>query len=262
MLFLSTRSFIVNFRELGLSAFSGARGAVHSVYSFFDRSFDSIRELADLRRQYDALALRLQRFEELQRDSADIRKENFKLRELLGFSTTTIVKHTPAEIIGKDPDNLFSAYLVNKGSKHGLKKNMPVIAFQDGNQGLVGKIVQVGLTESLMMPVFDGNSFAAVRFDESRYEGIAEGEGSQDKPLLVRYIKKRAKDELKFGDIVSTSGLGGVYPKDIMVGRVSKILVQEYQTSIEVELEPIIDFSRLEYVFVIENAAEGVANVR
>jgi rod shape-determining protein MreC len=73
----------------------------------------------------------------------------------------------------------------------------------------------------------------------------------------MRLISKRARDEVNLGDMVITSGVGGVYPAavypgGISIGRVSKINYQEYETSMEAELESAIDFSRLEYVFVID----------
>ncbi len=251
-LLISTRSFVLNVGELGLSLFSGVRGVVTAVSSFASRTVLSVTELANLRKQYAELLVRMERYESLERDAADIRRENLRLREQLGFAETLRYRYVSARIIGRDPDNLFSAFVIDKGVKHGIKRNMTVIAYQDGIQGLVGKVVQVGRTESLVMPVYDANAFVAARLVESRYEGIVSGQGSADLPLLMRYIKKRAKEELHFGDAVATSGMGGIYPKDLVIGRVSKILFQEYATSIEVELESAIDFSRIEYVFAVD----------
>jgi rod shape-determining protein MreC len=195
---------------------------------------------------------RVERYETLERDAADIRRENLRLKEQLGFAETIRYRYVPARIVGRDPDNLFSAFVINKGSRHGIKRNMTIIAYQDGVQGLVGKIVQVGRSESLVMPIYDEKAFVASRMIESRYEGIVAGQGSADLPLIMRYIKKRAKEELHFGDAVATSGMGGIYPKDLIIGRISNILFQEYETSLEVEIEPAIDFSRIEYVFAVD----------
>jgi rod shape-determining protein MreC len=105
------------------------------------------------------------------------------------------------------------------------------------------------------MPLYDGSSFISARFAESRYEGIVEGQGNPDLPLVMRFIRKRAMDEISAGDMIVSAGLGGVYPPGINIGRVNRILYQEYETSMGVELESAIDFSRLEYVFVLD--AEG-----
>lgn len=256
MMLLSTRSFVLDVQEVGLSAFSGARGAVTAVAGFFARTAGSVKELATLREQYAELSLKLEKHEALERDAAELKMENRRLSELLGFSRELSYRQVPARIVGRDPDNLFSAFVVDKGARHGIKRGMTVIGLQDGVQGLVGKIVQVGRSESLLMPVYDANANVAARFSESRYEGLVSGLGDPDHPLIMRYIKKRAKDEIHYGDVVVSSGMSGIYPKGLAVGRVVKIIAQEYATSMEAELETAIDFSRLEYVFIIEENKE------
>jgi rod shape-determining protein MreC len=256
LLFFSTRSFVVNFRDMGLSLFSGVRGGIHGASSFVTRTVLAVRELAVLRREYAELAGRMTRYEQLERNAAEIRQENNRLREQLGFSETIAYRHIPAEIIGRDPDNLFSSLVINKGKRNGVAYNMPVIAFRNGVQALVGKVVQAGQLESLVMPIYDANAFVPALFSSSRYNGLVEGQGKSEYPLLMRLISKRARGEIHFGDMIVTSGIKGtmdaVYPAGINIGRVSRILYQEYETSMEVELESIVDFSRLEYVFVID----------
>lgn len=251
-LLFSTRSFIINVRDVGFSLFSGVRSTIHNVSTSVQKTILSIQELSRLKTEYEQLVKQLERYEQLARNAADIEQENIILKKQLNFSQNIIYKHIPAQIIGKDPDNLFSSFVIDKGVKEGIKKNMAVIAFQDGIQGLVGLVVQVGRHESMVMPVYDINSFVSARFATSLYEGIVSGEGDRNGSLVMKYIKKRAKDEIQYGDRVITSGLGGIYPKGIEIGRISKIIFQEFETSITVELESAIDFSRLEYVFVIE----------
>uniref|UniRef100_A0A7C3HV39 Cell shape-determining protein MreC n=1 Tax=Gracilinema caldarium TaxID=215591 RepID=A0A7C3HV39_9SPIR len=256
-LLFSTRSFVIDVRDVGFSLFSGLRGTIHGVTSSVQKTILSIEELRRLKQEYDQLSKQLERYEQLARSAADIGQENINLKKQLDFSQNLVYKHIPAQIIGKDPDNLFSSFVIDKGIKEGIKKNMAVIAFQDGIQGLVGLVVQVGRHESMVMPVYDANSFVSARFAQSLYEGIVSGQGDVNSPLIMKYIKKRAKDEIQYGDRIVTSGLGGVYPKGIEIGRVSKIIFQEYETSLTVELESAIDFSRLEYVFVIEKSNTG-----
>jgi rod shape-determining protein MreC len=265
MLLFSTRSFIVDFRDMGLSLFSGIRGSIYGISSVVSRTVLSVQELATLRREYAELTDRMTRYEQLERTSAEIRQENNRLREQLGFTETLRLRHIPAQIIGRDPDNLFSALVINKGKRDGLKNDMPVIAYQNGVQALMGKVIQAGQFESLVIPVYDVSFYASARLADSRYEGLVEGQGNPETPLLMRAIPKRARDEINYGDMIVSSGTGGVFPAGIIIGRVSTILYHEYETSMAVELEPSIDFSRLEYVFVIDvepNPEEkGVVNL-
>jgi rod shape-determining protein MreC len=252
VLFFSTRSVVAGFKDLGLSVFSGLRGGIHEASSAVSRTVLSVRELAALRRDYNELTEQLARYERLERSAAEILRENNRLREQLGFSQALRYRHIAAEVTGRDPDNLFSAFVINKGKHSGVDVNMPVIAYQNGARALAGKVIQAGLFESLVMPLYDVSSFVSSRLADSRYEGIVEGQGDPEIPLVMRFIRKRARDEINFGDVIVSSGLGGIYPAGINIGRVSKILYQENEISMEVELEAAIDFSRLEYVFVIE----------
>ncbi|MCL2138118.1 MAG: rod shape-determining protein MreC [Treponema sp.] len=252
LLVFSTRSLMANFKDAGLSVFSGARSGIHEITSFVSGTILSISELSRLRQEHSELLERITRYEQLERSAAEIIQENNRLREQLGFSQESEYRHIPAELIGRDPDNLFSALVINKGQSSGISRDMAVIAFQGGVQALVGKVIQARTYESLVMPLYDANLLASSRFAISRYEGIVEGQGSPDAPLRMRFIPKRARDEINAGDLVVSSGLGGIYPPGINIGRVSNVSLREYEITLEAELEPIIDFSRLEYVFIIK----------
>ena len=252
LLLFSTRDMIQNFRDAGLSVFSGVRGRVDDMSSLVSRTALSVQELAKLRTEYARLLESVARYERLERSAAEINQENMRLKEQLGFSQSLNYRHIPAKLIGRDPDNLYSALVINKGSRAGVARDMAVIAWQGGSQALVGKVIQTRAFESLVMPLYDSGLLISSRFAASRYEGISEGQGNPDLPLRMRFIPKRARDEISRGDMVVTSGMGGVYPPDINIGRISNISYHEYEISMEAELEPLVDFSRLEYVFVIE----------
>ena len=250
-LVFSTRNTNAEFMNLGLSLFSGLRLALHRASSFVSGTILSIQELSKLQREHNELMQRITRYEQLERSAAEIRQENNRLREQLGFSETLRYRHIPAELIGRDPDNLFSSLVINRGSVAGVAVDMPVIAYQSGVQSLVGKVIKVGAFESLVMPLYDSSSFVSSRLAESRFEGITEGRGNPENPLLMRFIQKRAIDEIGIGDVVVSSGLGGIYPPGINIGRVSQIRYQENEISMELEVEIFLDYSRLEYMFVI-----------
>jgi len=258
-LFFSSRAALEEFRNLGLNMFSGVRGGINEISSAVSRTVLSIQELSSLRLEHTELMERLERYQQLERTSAEIIQENIRLREQLGFSQTLVHRHIPARLIARDPNNLFSAFVINKGTRAGVAVNMPVIAFHGGTQGLVGKVISSGPFESLVIPLYDARGFVASRLAQSRYEGIVQGRGNPRDPLLMRYITSRARGEVSIGDMVVTSGMGGVYPEGINIGRVTRIHYQETDLSMEVEINPVVDFFRLEYVFVIFAIEEDVA---
>jgi rod shape-determining protein MreC len=255
LLMFSGGNLIWHVKNTGLSLFSGVRGGIYEMSSFVKRTVLSVRELADLRKAYAELLKQLERYEELERSNAEIYQENIRLREQLGFVQSIRYRRIPAQISGRDPNNLFSAIVINKGSYAGVTRDMTVVAWQNGTQALVGKVIQIGAFESLVMPVFDNNAFVSSRLSVTRYDGIVEGQGNQETPLLMRLVPKRARDEINIGDIVVSSGMGGVFPAEINIGRANRVFSPEYGTTLEIEVAPMIDFSRLEYVFLIEKEA-------
>ena len=144
------------------------------------------------------------------------------------------------------------SFTINKGSRVGIKKNMPVIAIQNGQIGLVGKIVSVGAETSMILPIFDTKCTISARIQTTRDIGLVSGLGSDDRTLSMRYIKKRVLEELNYGDTIVTSGENGNYLRDITIGTISKITVLDYDSSLDIEVVPIIDFSRLESVIVTD----------
>jgi rod shape-determining protein MreC len=252
MLMLSSTNSVISLKNIGLSAFLGIRGGIYELSSFVSRTVLSVSELADLRKEHTELLKQLERYQEMERTNAELYQENIRLREQLGFAGTLRTKRIPAQISGRDPNNLYSAVVINKGSYSGIKNNMAVIAWQNGIQALVGKVIQTGRLESLVMPIFDINSQVSVRFSVSRYEGIIEGQGNAEIPLLMRFIPRRVRDEINIGDIIISSGMGGIFPPNLNIGRISSVSALENENALEAEVVPFIDFSKLEYVFVIE----------
>lgn len=257
LLALSTGGFIVNFKQFGFSVFSAAQNGVHNVFNGIKNSVTAVKELRKLKEEYESFNEKLKDYEYLQRNNAEIRKENERLREQLGFANELQQKNYPAFVIGRDSNNLYSAITISKGAKHGIKKNMPVIAMQNGNIGLVGKVINVGLTTSMIIPIYDYQCNVSGRIQKTRDIGIITGQGNPDKPLLMQYIKSKVKSELSYGDIIVTSGENDNYIRDIPLGTITKFNDLEYDSSLEIELAPVIDFARLETVIVVDNLSQN-----
>jgi len=87
------------------------------------------------------------------------------------------------------------------------------------------------------------------------------GQGKDRATIVMRYVRKTAAALVEYGDLVVTAGLGGLYPKGINIGRIREINAPAYESSLELSVEPIIDFDRLEEVFLIDaqpETAEGL----
>lgn len=251
MLAFSSGSFVINLKKVGFSFVSALDKGVHTVANGIKGTFNSVGELRKLKSDYNELVLKLENYEQMQRSNVEIRKENERLKRQLDFAVSLDEKNIPAQIISRDLDNAYAYLTIDKGSVNGIKKNMPVVAYQNGNRGLVGKVTQVGTFTSQIIPVYNIENMVSARIQNTRDLGLISGLGSQSLPLMMQYIRKRVLDDLNYGDIIVTSGENDNYMRDIPIGTISKITVVDYNSSLNIEVTPIIDFSRLETVVVV-----------
>jgi len=248
---ISTDSLSFRPKDVGQSVVGVFQQTASAIGGFFSRTVTSVRELRDLRAQYSAVVDQLREYEQVAGDVATLTEENQRLRSALGFSQSLVVENIPARVIAKEPGSFFSGLTISRGSTAGVKRGMPVISNQDGLQGLVGKVSEVGLTTSVVMPIFDPRSYVAARLQRSRHEGLVGGQGAVDNLLSMQYVAKSARSQIASGDLVITSGMRSIYPEGIRIGTVEAIRGEAYETSLQIELRPVVDFGRLEYVFVL-----------
>jgi rod shape-determining protein MreC len=252
MMLFSNRNVILQPKKVGQSFFSAFQLSLHAVTNWFTETVTSIRELRRLRTELEEARSRLMEYEQVSRDLAELRRANQELREQLGFVRGLSFRYIAAEVIARDPSNQFSTIVVNRGSIHGMQEGMPVIAFQRGLQGLVGRVVLVSLASSIVQPITDPNSYVAARLQSSRFDGLVAGSQRAADMLVMSYVKKLAVNEVQYGELVITSGMGQLFPEGIHIGRVREMTAKGYEASLELEVEPIVDFSRLEFVYIID----------
>lgn len=250
IMILSNENFKAT-KDGALTFFSLLQKGLDGSIKFTSSTLNSVGELKNLKTKYDLLNSELEEYRSLHREFQEVKRENIEFRRLLDFQETHPHRSIPCEIVGKDPSNLSSAITISKGSTHGIKKNMPVVSEQDGIIGVVGKVVNVGLHSSLVLPLLDQNSYIAGRVSNSRYEGLVVGFDSLDGLLKLDYVKKIALNDLGIGDLIETSGMKSLYPKGYYIGRIVDIERVEYEPSLNITIEPIINFSQLEFVSVL-----------
>ena len=256
ILAFSSGGFILNVKEIGFSAFSTIQSGVNSAGHGIKTFFTSIKELADLKKEYQVLVEKLSDYEYMQRDNALIRAENEKLKEQLAISENISVKNYSARIVGRDYDSVYSSITINKGSYDGIRKNMSVVAVQNGTVGLVGKIVSVGPFTSLIMPIYDSQFNVSARISHTGNVGLVSGLGNLNKSAKMQYVKKIYKDDFQYGDVVVTSGENGNYLENILIGTISNVQDFDYDSFLQIDILPIIDFDKLSTVLVVDTKSE------
>ena len=212
--------------------------------------FGTIRRLQEIRQQYEIVLDKLSYYQGFERSVVELRRENKELKRQLGYSQSIEYNNTPSRIIARDPSNLFSSITVDKGTADGIKTGAIVTAFQDGFFGLLGKTVSVGKKSSQVRPLIDPDHYVAGLLQRSRVEGLVEGLGNEDGELMMSYVRKSVGELISVNDLVVTSGLNSLYRQGIVIGRVKEIRSREHTTSLELILVPVIDVTRVEYVFI------------
>ncbi len=237
--------------ELGYSVLSTMQLGFAKVGNVISDSLGSIRELRKVRSEYEELQERINQYRNIERNVVDLKEENERLRDLLGFSRKLEYTHVAARIIGKKPGDVFQGIKINRGTRDGVERNDSVVSYTEGFKALVGKIVELGPNTAIVMPIVDSASYVAARMRDSRYEGLVQGSGTNIDRLVMRHVKKRAKGAIRYGNLVITSGNNSLYPPDIYIGRVEAVEAPEWEPSLTITVTPIADFARLEYVFVL-----------
>lgn len=200
--------------------------------------------------------LRVQELEEQLRvanekliDYEQKKRENEQFREFLGLKETNPdYDFEPATVIGRDSTNRFYSFTIDKGSMDGIEAADPVITAD----GLVGIVWEVGLTYSHVRTILDISVDVGVYDISTRDSGILSGDItlSSSKLCKLEYIPKDSG--ISAGNLIVTSGIGGVFPKDLAVGTVKSITTDSSGLSLTAVIEPTADIENVTDVLVIK----------
>jgi rod shape-determining protein MreC len=167
---------------------------------------------------------------------------NVHLRKQLEFKRTLPAPTITARIIGRDPSQWFKTFSIDHSSSDGVIKGMPVVTAA----GVVGQVLDGGSKRAKVLQANDPNSAIEVLLQDSRTQGIIKGTGTN---YRLHYVLKN--NAVQPGDLLVTSGLGGVFPKGLPVGTVTSVVSNRRGMFLDIEVEPVVDFAKLENVLVI-----------
>jgi rod shape-determining protein MreC len=192
-------------------------------------------ENKELREELAACTVRLSVIEEQA-------AENDRLRSMLGFGQDFSYHLLPARVIAREPSQLYRSLVINAGRNQGIERYMPVVT----NDGVAGKVVQALPHISLVQILKDPSSRISATVKRSRFVGILETPNGHD-----FFIQYRTHADVVPGDTILTSGLGGIYPRGLTVGTVTRIENNNDPLFKKTHVKPCVDFEHLEEAFVI-----------
>lgn len=197
-----------------------------------------------------------QRVAELEAEVARLQAQNIELQQqnaelevlsaLLDFARAhPEPQYMSATVIGRDPNPFMRFVHINRGSDDGLRRGMPVVS----QQGLVGRISEVIANAAMVQLITDPSTAINVRLQSSGAEALLTGSITGE--VGLEFIPQDATIEP--GDLVLTSGLGGNYPDNLLIGQVTGVRKRPFELYQTATVQPVVDFSKLNIVLVVTN---------
>jgi rod shape-determining protein MreC len=208
-----------------------------------DRIFDQYLNLVDTKKENEALKKMVNELKAQTVRLEELERENRRLRELLDFKQDIASPMLPAEIIATSPTPWMDTVVVDKGTKDGVQQGMPVVS----EKGVVGYVLKTTRFVSTVMFATHYNCRIDAIVQRTRSHGVVGGllEGH------CRLFNVLRTEDISEGDLVVTSGFGNRFPRGLLIGVISKVKRKRFGLFQEAEIDPSVDFSKLEEVFIL-----------
>ena len=174
----------------------------------------------------------------------ELEKENKVLREALEIGLEKEFKLSLAEVVSKDISQ--DSILINKGSKDGIANNSPVITQQKTLVGKIGEVYE-NFSRVILISNKESSFDAKISDPENDISGVVNGKGNLQ--LFLDFVPQ--EKEIKEGDFIVTTSLGGIFPKGLLVGQIGKVLRSDIEPFQQAKIRPAFDIRELETVFII-----------
>lgn len=218
-----------------------------SAYTWLTDSVGSITRhyfaLVDVSQDNDRLKAQNGELRGKLHELRETEQENARLRALLGMRERSQFEGVAARIIALDASTWFQSFTIDIGTDDGVRHGMPVVS----DEGLVGQIVSVAGRSAKVLPIVDMNSAIDVVDSRSRARGILVGRGRER--AFLNYLER--SEDVKEGDLLVTSGLGGALPPGLPVAVVREVRPKTFGLFQDAYVDTIVRFSRLENVLVL-----------
>lgn len=218
---------------------------------------DSVDGLLDTYEENKLLKSKIDQLYETEAQLGALQQDNEKMQEQLSLTETlTDYNSINGTVISRNPDNWVDQLIIDRGSQHGVEVNMSVM----GGNGYIGRVTEVSPTSSKVQLVTTSNQntgrvSAQVVTDNGTVHGIISGYEAESNRLILNQIITDA--ELKEGDQVMTSGLGGISPSSLLIGTVDEIRMDSQGLAMEAYITPAADMNDIRFVTIIQRAAES-----
>lgn len=241
--FIQAPERVENVHQFSLTLLKPLLGVSHALRQSLVITGQGLATLWDLYHSHSELLKKVEGLERELIEREELRKENERLRDLIKFKSAVPGKAIAARVVARDLAPWRRTIIIDKGSTHGVRKRMAVI----NARGLVGRVVEAAPFNSRVILLLDPESRVSTLFQDSRDSGVAEGDGSSF--LRVTHIDRES--QVKVDDRLISSGLGGVYPKGIPIGKVEMVGTEKEGLELFATVRPFVNFWKLEEVLCV-----------
>ena len=226
-----------------MSVIAPIAGGGAAVSGMFGDVWNNYIDLLEVRRENVVLRKSVQRLNERIVAGNEAVMANARMKALLDLKVTLNAPSLAVSVIGEDSSAWFKTLVVDRGSSDGLMEGMPVLAAG----GVVGRLVKVAPNSSRVLLLTDHASAIAALVQRSRARGVVRGAGAGR--CSMEFTVK--DDDVKVGDAVVTSGIGGLFPKGLPIGEVTMVKKGEYGVFQTIEVRPTVNIANLEEMLVL-----------
>ena len=227
-----------------LSVVSPLLQPVSWMSSFAEDIWDRYIQLVDANRENVALREDIRALNQRVLEGNEAILSIQRLERLLDMKTSISAPTIAATVIGEDVTSWFRTLVINRGSSSGIREGMAVVAAD----GVVGQTVKVTASTARVLLLTDHASGIAATIQRSRARGVVKGKGE----LLCSLEFTTREEDVKVGDMVITSGIGGVFLKGVPIGEVTMVKRGEYGIFQTVSIRPAVNLAHLEEVLVVQ----------
>ena len=231
------------------SVISPLQKIIYNANDKLKESFDFFINFSKVKQENEELAAKNAELENKLIEYNRMKDENTTLREMFDYSQANQnYNYLGCNIVGYSGGNISNGYVIDKGTNDGVKKDMIVIT----PQGLVGKVTKSESSYSIVQTILNENIAVASMVESTRETtGILQGATDNKNKNLAVLSNIPIDSEIKEGDVILTSGLGGMYPKEIRIGEVVSVEIDTVGIMKKAVVKPYVDFNKLEGLFVV-----------
>jgi rod shape-determining protein MreC len=231
------------------SAINPLQKVVYSINNKIKETLDFFLNFSEVKNENEELTKENIELQNKLLEYDTLKEENDRLREVLNFKNSKDdYSYIGTNIIGYSGESYSDGYIIDRGENDGILKGMVVIS----DKGLVGQVTSTGTNWAIVESLLNENIAVSVMVNSTRETtGILKGYVTRSNNGLTKVTNLPLDSEIKEGDVIVTSGLGQVYPKEIRIGEVISVESDEIKVMKTAIVKPYVDFDKLEELFVI-----------